>query len=89
MSVEFHGDHKTHEGDVNLDTLSIGNITGHKTVVSCVWYVDAYWVICGYLLGGMWIFIKWYVYGYCVVCVFIEWVVYTYWVVCVLLLCGT
>ena len=34
MSSEFHGDHKTHRGEVNLATLSFGNTTRLKTVVS-------------------------------------------------------
>ena len=34
VSVEFHEYHKTHKVEVNLDTLSILDIIGFKTVVS-------------------------------------------------------
>ena len=39
LSVEFHGDRKNHKVEVNLATLSFGDITGFNTVVSvCLSY---------------------------------------------------
>ena len=34
VSVEFHGDHKTLKAEMNLVTISFGDITGFKIVVS-------------------------------------------------------
>ena len=34
VSVKFHGAHRNHKVEVNLATLSFGDITGFKTVVS-------------------------------------------------------